>query len=1393
MKKILLTITAAVLASVGFAQLSGTYTVNGGSATGGTNYQTFAAAFSALTSNGVSGPVTFNCIEGTYNGQVYMSNASISGTSTTNTVTFQADAGNTNEVLWQHTSYPLYMYNTNLNNVSFDGLHMKTSSTYSSVVYMYRGLHTNLTWENCTFTGANTSSTSTSYSIIYGYFNSPHNVVFSNNTFTGGSHSITYYYSDYYNYTNTCSVVIEDNVMTDYYYRGMYLYNYSGYRTKFTVTGNEITGGGYSYPYGIMCYYADDGSEFSYNNVNAYGTNGGYAGYFYQAYGTSANPVLIYNNIFQVDAPNSSYTQYGLYNSYGYYTKMHHNTIRVSNSYAYSRAAYLYFTSSSYQGNEFTNNIVVSDQTGPYTVYAYIYPNALVMDNNAYSVNGGSEIYNYNGYTGTTAYNLSTWQSGASQDANSVADGPSFISSANLTPQSATINNIGDALGYTDDINLQTRSTTTPDPGAIEFSVPTNNAQPGSLVTPDAPLCDNDTTLSIMLANPGLVALTSCSLHYSVNAGTPVSTAWTGSIAPSNDTLVVMETSINFDDGDELMVWTTMPNGVQDSSTLADTISLTLWEGMSGTYAIPADYTTIADARDALETKGVCDDVIFNIAAGTYNESVSFGDISGVSEAATVTFQSASGAWNSATIEYSNNYTIDFAGADWITFKNLKVMNGSGNVFRMSGSSDHVTVDGCWAKGATGTSTTSQSLFYMQGVGHDLTLTNNRLERGASWFYSTSGGTTSKKMNLTIEDNEIKNQTYYGSLIYYFDGVEVNRNSVRNDSAFQYGYGYYGLGNFYYCDNFNVTKNNVGAEAQNGYYYAVYFYSCVGSSNPRSQISNNCITTGNATSSTAYYALYMSQSGLIDIYNNSFSRMGNNSSYGIYIYQGGAMNLVNNSIANMGPGYAMYVNGAFAINTSDYNNIYNTSGQLTYFGSSTYNSLEDHQAGSGQDMHSVVSDPNWEDWLTCTTCNDTLGNAGTVLSNLTDDIDGNVRSVSTPDIGAVEYVTPASFSLGGDDTICGNEAIVEAGPAQSVTWNVNNQTSTQSFVTLTATTEPVTYNVSVNITTEFCGSGSDAAVIRLVPNATLDSSDHICADETLDLEPGGSSAADYTWSTGATTATITVDEAGTYSVTKMEDGCESSTSIVVSQSAAVEITDLDACADDLPLTIDATIANGTSYAWSGGSSINTAANTFSDAGSYSVTATDSYGCSSDDDFQLTVLETPEAAITETHSGNAWFFDGTSSLYISSNTTYLWDFGYNGQTASTANATANYPWSDPNNPTTYTVTLTIDNGCGTDVTTMEVTPDPLGIGAIAEGSFGLYPNPAADNVNFVLANEASAKGTIEVMDVAGRVLSSQTIAAGQTTGEVNVSDLAAGSYLVKISVDGASSVNTLIKQ
>ena len=1388
MKKVLLTLASGFIGLVGFAQLSGTYTVNGAQATGGTNYQTFTAAFSALTSQGVNGPVVFNCVQGTYTEQVYSSSQTISGTSTTNTVTFQSASTNTNEVLWQYTTYPLYLYYpNNMSNVSFDGLHFKTTST-GNAIRIYYGTITNFTFENCKFTGYTGLGTSSTYSTIYMYYTAANNVTFENNQILNGDYAVYGYY------LQASSVVnFIDNDILGFSYMGMYLY--SGYYPKWVVKNNTIKDNpsGYAYTYMLYTYYWGAGSELSGNYLECNSSAGGYGIFGYYWTGTSSAPINCYNNIVNFANSNATAYQYAIYKGYDQYTRIRHNTIHVSTSYTSGYAVYLYYSSTSYAGCEFRNNIVQVDNAGEYTMYCYTIPGYYLMDNNVYSSNGGSDIYNYSAYSGTTAYNIGTWQTGTGWETNGIGAYPDFTSSTNLTPQNADINNIGAALGITTDYYGAARSATTPDPGAIEFSVPTNNAQPSDLLNPAAPLCDEDTSVVVVIKNAGLATLTSLNINYSLNAGTAAVTNWTGSLAPQAfDTVTIVPTT-SFSNGDNVKVWTSLPNGVQDSAAAYDTIQVDLYDGMSGTYTIPGDFASITAARNAMVAAGLCDDVIFNVATGTYNEAVDFPAINGSSELATITFQSATANYNNVTITANGGATVNFNGVDWITFKNIKIENTSANPVQVNGQSDNVTIDHCWLKGTNGTSTNGQAIIYMAGNGNDFTVKDSKLEKGASWFYSTSGSTTAYKYGLTFENNYMKDQSYYGAYLYYFDGVEFNGNTIKNDSAFQYGYGYYAMGYWYYVNNFNVTKNYVSASTGSGWYYANYFYNCVGSSNPRSQISNNCITTGNETSSAAYYSLYLYNSGLIDIYNNSLNRYGANNSYGIYIYQGGAMNFVNNSVTSMGGGYASYINGGFAINTCDHNNYYTASGALLYFGSAQYNTLEDLQNATGQDMHSVTTNPDWEDLATCVTCNDTMGNAGTVLATLVDDINGNNRSVITPDIGAVEYVTPASFTLGADDTICGNSHIIEAGPAQSITWNVNNQTSTQPFVTLTANNEPVTFNISVNITTEYCGTGSDAAVIRLVPNANLDSTEHICAGATTVLEPGGSAAADFTWSNGANTPTITVGEAGTYSVTKLEDGCESDATIVVTQSDAVQIVDLDACSDALPVSIDATINNGTSYAWSGGSSINAAVNTFNDAGNYTVTATDSYGCSSTDGFQLTVLEAPEAAIVESHSGNAYFFDGTSSLYISANTTYLWDFGYNGLTATTATATVNYPWSDPNNLTTYNVTLTIDNGCDVDVKTMEVTPDPLGIGSIDAASFGLYPNPASDNVNIILGSAASTKGSVSVLDVTGRVIIVQTIAAGQTTGELNVAELAAGSYLVKVSVDGSTSVSTLIKK
>ena len=85
---------------------------------------------------------------------------------------------------------------------------------------------------------------------------------------------------------------------------------------------------------------------------------------------------------------------------------------------------------------------------------------------------------------------------------------------------------------------------------------------------------------------------------------------------------------------------------------------------------------------------------------------------------------------------------------------------------------------------------------------------------------------------------------------------------------------------------------------------------------------------------------------------------------------------------------------------------------------------------------------------------------------------------------------------------------------------------------------------------------------------------------TLDATFAG---ATYVWSTGATSAAITVDQTGTYSVTADLNGCTASDQVTVNVIDVAEVdlgTDLSACSDQLPL-LDATIP-GATYSWNTG-------------------------------------------------------------------------------------------------------------------------------------------------------------------------------------------------------------------
>ncbi len=139
-----------------FPQLSGVYTIGGTNP----NYSTISQAVTALLSQGVSGPVTFNIRTGTYNEQVYISNI-ITGASLTNSITFQAETGDSTDVD--------VTYNGVVFNLLGDYIRMKhititnTSNSFSRAIDA--GASDCFWVENCIVKSPSASSGN----VIYGY------------------------------------------------------------------------------------------------------------------------------------------------------------------------------------------------------------------------------------------------------------------------------------------------------------------------------------------------------------------------------------------------------------------------------------------------------------------------------------------------------------------------------------------------------------------------------------------------------------------------------------------------------------------------------------------------------------------------------------------------------------------------------------------------------------------------------------------------------------------------------------------------------------------------------------------------------------------------------------------------------------------------------------------------------------------------------------------------------------------------------------------------------------------------------------------------------------------------------------------------------------------------
>jgi hypothetical protein len=208
--------------------------------------------------------------------------------------------------------------------------------------------------------------------------------------------------------------------------------------------------------------------------------------------------------------------------------------------------------------------------------------------------------------------------------------------------------------------------------------------------------------------------------------------------------------------------------------------------------------------------------------------------------------------------------------------------------------------------------------------------------------------------------------------------------------------------------------------------------------------------------------------------------------------------------------------------------------------------------------------------------------------------------------------------------------------------------STTGLVFISTSTGQVDLSASTHGTyvVTYTAPSSDTATtsisIDTIPVVSAGADVAICTGNSTVLTASG--ATTYSWSTGQTGASITVDPTTntTYTVTGFNGACSATDSVDVTvyPLPTVSISGTLTYCVGASTTLDAG-AGFASYSWSSGETTQTISAT---AGNYTVTVTDSNGCSNTS-AQVTVSELPLDTATVTYSASAYCQMPTGALAV----------------------------------------------------------------------------------------------------------------------------------------------------
>lgn len=470
---------------------------------------------------------------------------------------------------------------------------------------------------------------------------------------------------------------------------------------------------------------------------------------------------------------------------------------------------------------------------------------------------------------------------------------------------------------------------------------------------------------------------------------------------------------------------------------------------LNGTYTVNSagggDFTTLTAVVDTLNSQGVSGPVIINVVAGSgpYSGRLLFDEVAGTATN-TIVFNGNGTTITHAGLSNSSS-TLQTSGCEYMSFDNFIIENTGtafGRCVQIRDESDHINVTNCELNmpNMTGTSTGNcyviignaggTSPYTYAAAGSNCLIQNNvtsaPVNSGPYWgmFTADANGNTDSDFN-TFDNNEIKNWRSYGFRSYYADeGFTFTNNDIHNTgnttNNFMYGVYFYQFaagGSMTITGNKIYNLNNAATATKYGMY--LYGYDMPGTG--KTLVANNVIDLTGAGFTYGMYCYTYLAGGDVDIINNNVTFIknpGQNSTSTVYgIFTGYVNGKIENNIVYSdinktgGTFYGFYgYDGNGAVTNVNNNNISlddMTGGGTIYYSYWNFGTQSTtfaaHAASFGTNWHNIpVSfvNRNAGDYRISSFG---LGNLGIPYPGLTTDVDGNTRSLTAPDLGAVEY------------------------------------------------------------------------------------------------------------------------------------------------------------------------------------------------------------------------------------------------------------------------------------------------------------------------------------------------------------------------------------------------------